>query len=307
MHPKPSQVKSCSFGRHAGRLSHYGYDCIPVVGKRAIAEDWPNGCPVDQWSRYADCGLGILNERTPAIDIDVLDEDLAGKIQAAAERSLGGDPPWRVGRWPKRLIPYRLQGEPFDKIRVSWHGLGDRLHEPARPPAVEVLARKQQFVAIGLHPDTGQPYRWYRDPWLSLPRVFLPPLSYAKAVRFMRALTAALEQAGATDVKLRGVREEPSSRLARPAHRPGLWRTDAKRIADALEDYGNADLHYDDWIRIGHALKREMPGADGLELWLWWSSLSRKNDPEITRRKWATFDPHSISAGTIFYLAGGGR
>ena len=313
---KASQVKSASFGRHAGRLTHYGYDCIPITcptdpvsdaGKRpAMSNGWQNGCPVERWSQYADCGLGILAERTPAIDIDVLDEELAGKIQAAAERSLGGEPPWRVGLWPKRLLPYRLEGEPFKKIRVTWRGLGDRLHEPTRPPAVEVLARGQQFVAIGTHPGTGQLYRWHRDPWLSLPRILLPSLSYAKAVRFMRALAVALEQAGATDVKLRGVREE-AARLARPARRPGLWRSDAKRIADALQDYGNADLHYDDWIRIGHAIKRDLPGTDGLKLWCWWSSLSAKNNPELTRGKWATFDPHTITAGTIFFLAGGGR
>ena len=79
------------------------------------------------------------------------------------------------------------------------------------------------------------------------------------------------------------------------------------RFTDALEAYGNQDLHYDDWIRIGHALKRELPGADGLALWEWWSSLSAKNDPELTRRKWATFNPIEITAGTIFYLAEHGR
>jgi Primase C terminal 2 (PriCT-2)/Bifunctional DNA primase/polymerase, N-terminal len=303
---KTSQVKSATFGRHAGRLTHYGYDCIPVAGKRPIMEEWQKGCPAARWSLYADHGLGILTERTPAVDIDCLDEGLAGKIQAAAERALGGDPPWRVGLWPKRLLPYRLDGDPFNKIKITWRGLGDQRHEPTRPPAVEVLARGQQFVCIGVHPGTGQPYRWHRDPWLSLPRIFLPKLSYARAVRFMRALAVALEQAGATDVKLSGVRE-PATRLARPEHKPGLRRCDAKRIGDALEDYGNRDLHYDDWIRVGHAIKRELPGADGLALFEWWSSLSAKNDPALTRRKWQTFNPIEITAGTIFYLAGGGR
>ena len=65
-----SQVKSATFGRHVGRLTHYGYDCIPVAGKRPVIDEWQNGCPVEQWRQYADCGLGILTERTPAIDID---------------------------------------------------------------------------------------------------------------------------------------------------------------------------------------------------------------------------------------------
>jgi putative DNA primase/helicase len=308
---RTSQVKSATFGRHAGRLTHYGYDCIPITrtidpvpdaGKRPATSGWQQGCPAALWSQYADCGLGILTERTPAIDVDVLDEDLAAKIQAAAERALGGEPPWRVGLWPKRLIPYRLDGEPFGKLKVTWRGLGDRLHEPTRPPAVEVLARGQQFVAIGVHPGTGQLYRWHRDPWLTLPRIFLPKLSYATAVRFMRALAVTLEQAGATEIKTSGIRA-PAERLARPE----LWRSDTKRIADALEDYGNRDLHYDDWVRIGHALKRELSGADGLALWEWWSSLSAKNDPALTRRKWVTFNPTEITAGSIFYLARNGR
>jgi hypothetical protein len=119
-------------------------------------------------------------------------------------------------------------------------------------------------------------------------------------------LARTLEQSGATDVKLSGIRE-PKAKLARPERKPGLWRSDTKRIADALEDYGNRDLHYDDWVRVGHALKAELPGAEGLKLWEWWSGLSGKNDPELTRRKWQTFAPTEITAGTIFYLAGHGR
>jgi hypothetical protein len=92
MNPKISQIKSATFGRHAGRLTHFGYDVIPITrptdpipdaGKRpAMPNGWQNGCPVGQWDQYRDCGLGILTERTPAIDIDVLDEGLADKIQA---------------------------------------------------------------------------------------------------------------------------------------------------------------------------------------------------------------------------------
>jgi Primase C terminal 2 (PriCT-2)/Bifunctional DNA primase/polymerase, N-terminal len=313
--PRPASSASGTFGRHAGRLTHYGYDCIPITrptdpvpdaGKRPAIAGWQQGCSVEQWPLHADCGLGILTERTPAIDIDVLDEPLAAKIQGAAERALGGEPPWRVGLWPKRLLPCRLDGEPFGKLKLSWRGLGDRRHEPTRPPAIEVLARGQQFVCIGMHPGTGRPYRWHRDPWLSLPQIFLPKLSYALAARFVRALAVALERSGATDVRLSGVRE-PAARLPWPERKPGLWRGNARSIADALEDYGNRDLHYDDWIRVGHALKAELPGDDGLALWEWWSSLSGKNAPELTRKKWATFDPHTITAGTIFYLAGHSR
>jgi hypothetical protein len=74
------------------------------------------------------------------------------------------------------------------------------------------------------------------------------------------------------------------------------------RITAALESMGNGDLHYDEWIRIGHAIKAEL-GEAGLPVWLWWSSLSAKNDPRLSRKKWATFNPQRIGAGTIFWEA----
>jgi hypothetical protein len=96
---KASQVKSVTFGRHAGRLTHYGYDCIPVASKRPAMDDWTKGCPRDQWERYADYSLGILTERTPAIDVDVLDEDLARKIQDCSRAG-----PWRRAAMASRTL-----------------------------------------------------------------------------------------------------------------------------------------------------------------------------------------------------------
>jgi hypothetical protein len=91
-------------------------------------------------------------------------------------------------------------------------------------------------------------------------------------------------------------------RSARPARTPSTATEDAERVMAALEAYGNQDLHYDEWIRVGHAIKAALPGGDGLAIWERWSSLSGKNNPALTRRKWATFNPRTIGAGAIFYL-----
>jgi putative DNA primase/helicase len=249
-------------------------------------------CPEAEWFRYARCGLGILTRNTPALDADVTDPELAESIRGVADRVLG-KAPFRIGRAPKWLMPFRLQGEAFKKMSVVWTLNG-------QPGAVELLADCEQFVAFGVHPITKRPYAWHRDPDLDLPHGLLPPLSRAKGLHLMRSLAGALERIGASGIRLRGA---PGHRpAARPMRAPNA-EGDAERIRQALERIGNSNTHYDDWIRIGHAIKAALPGAGGQELWCWWSSLSGKDRPEITRRKWATFDPRTISAGTIFHLA----
>jgi Bifunctional DNA primase/polymerase, N-terminal len=273
------------FAEHAPRLAGAGYAAIPISrhddrrkvrrngqlvplysdpGKQpAQTKGWQNGCPREDWAQYGDCGVGILTLTTPALDIDVLDAELAETIQGIADRVLG-DAPYRIGHAPKRLLPFRLVGEPFRKLKVSWRGIGDQHHPATKPPAVELLTAGQQFVALGTHPGTGRPYEWYRDPDLSLPHGLLPGLDQAKAERFMRALHGMLTRCGATEVKLTGVRVEQESR---PSRRLVAATEVAGRVRAGLERIGNPDLHYDDWIRLGHAIKAELPGPDGRALW----------------------------------------
>lgn len=302
------------FGRHAARLDGYGFDVIPISrhddrsytdpGKQpAQRKGWTEGCPVEQWPAFAACGVGILTKRTPALDIDVLDAELAESIQDIADRVLG-NAPYRIGQPPKRLMPFRLVGEPFKKIKLSWRGLGAQLHPPDKPAAVELLTHGQQFVALGTHPATGKPYQWHRDPDLSLPHGLLPPLNQSRAAKFMRALGAVLDQLGATDIKLTGTPAERKRQPDRKSSRRSIATTDlAKEIEAALDAIGNNDLHYDDWIRIGHAIKAALPNGEGRGICEDWSAKSTKNDPALTRRKWATFDPHTISEVAIFALA----
>jgi putative DNA primase/helicase len=300
-----------AFGIHAARLAAGGYDVIPISrvtdpvkhpGKQpAMREGWQNGCPKEAWPSYASCGVGILTKNTPALDIDIRDPELAETIQELADEFFG-DAPYRIGEPPKRLMPFRLEGEPFDKMRLDWWSLGHERHEPQRPPAVEILARGQQFVALGIHPGTGKPYTWHRDPDLELPRALLPPMCRAKAEKFLKATAAALGKLGAIHIRLRGAIEEPRKAIVVP----GPWLTqeaDAERIAAALRSMGNPNLHYDDWIRIGHAIKAALPGPEGKALWERWSALSPKNNPRITSSKWETFKPRAVTAGTIFWEA----
>ncbi len=195
-------------------------------------------------------------------------------------------------------MPFRLAGAPFKKLRLEWRrGLGADLHPANKPPGVEVLANGNHFVALGVHPGTLRPYEWHGTDALAVPRAELPPLDHATAITFLRRLGRVLERLGAEDVKLTGApvekrRPARASSTAAPA--------DANDIAAALDHMGNPDLAYDDWIRIGLALKSAL-GEGGLGLWHGWSALSSKNDPIVTERKWASFRPTTITAATIFW------
>ena len=65
--------------------------------------------------KYADAtNTGILTRITPAIDIDVLDPDVADELQKLAEHMIGISPV-RIGQAPKRALLYRTD-TPFDKL-----------------------------------------------------------------------------------------------------------------------------------------------------------------------------------------------
>ncbi|MDA8108147.1 MAG: PriCT-2 domain-containing protein [Betaproteobacteria bacterium] len=74
-----------------------------------------------------------------------------------------------------------------------------------------------------------------------------------------------------------------------------------QRIESALA-YLAAD-EYNAWIETGHALKASL-GEQGFALWDRWSSKSAKYPGNAeTRRRWASFEPSSITVATIFKRA----
>jgi putative DNA primase/helicase len=233
------------------------------------------------------------------MDIDTLDQEIGDALQELIDEHLGAAP-IRYGRAPKRAMPFRLAGEPFGKLQITWRPIADTGDVGRKkPPGLEILAAGQQFVALGVHKDTGATYRWERDPDLSIPRSLLPGLDRARADRFMRVAARFIVDIGGELINGASLAEPPVRTARRPLRRPQV--PGQQSIAAALERIGNPDLHYDQWIRIGLALKSAL-GEGGRDLWLWWSALSGKNDPRLTERKWTSFKPTRIGAGSIFYL-----
>ncbi|WP_375175390.1 bifunctional DNA primase/polymerase [Pseudooceanicola sp.] len=166
-----------------------GYEPLPIIPgqKRPAPSRWTklriDTAQVDAWANaYPEHGVGIRTGSCCGLDIDVLDPDLAHQLHRLAVQRLG-DAPLRVGRWPKRLLLYRAT-EAFSKLQI---------------PSLEVLSVGQQFVAYGLHPDTGQGYHWPLGPSpLEVPLEDLPAVTEADLHAFLAEAHAMLPRTGGT-------------------------------------------------------------------------------------------------------------
>jgi hypothetical protein len=94
------------------------------------------------------------------------------------------------------------------------------------------------------------------------------------------------------------------SRLVQPAPKSSrmLGVVEIEEVRDALRWIPNADLSYDDWIRVGLALMAAL-GDAGWPLWAEWSAQYVGNTPEVILAKWASFQPRVIGPGTLFWYA----
>ena len=281
--------------RHGATLVDNGYPVIPIwpgtkkpgLFRGGEWRDYPawtrhGGRPttlneVEIWSTWPDTAIGLAGGRVVGIDIDVLDAELAHRLERLARDHLGDTPLLRIGRAPKRLLVYRAD-EPFSG--------------PKRSP-LEVLAAGRQFVAFAVHPDTGRPYDWPEESPLTVALEDLPSVTEAGVQAWLAAACALLPE------------EMRPATLPGPVgtHHPGhaLAGTVAA-VRQALAYLPNADVDYDTWVRIGMALKGAL-AEDGAMLFSAWSAQSAKNVPEATAKAWTSFRPTAIGAGTLYHLA----
>jgi Protein of unknown function (DUF3987)/Primase C terminal 2 (PriCT-2) len=92
--------------------------------------------------------------------------------------------------------------------------------------------------------------------------------------------------------------------------RPRRHDNDQQRLFDAIAHIPNADLHWNDWTRIGMAIFSETNGsAAGYAAFLGWSAKSAKFNPHACDDRWQhwrTSPPDRLTAGTIFHEAKAG-
>jgi hypothetical protein len=137
---------------------------------------------------------GIVCGSVIAIDVDLLQQEAADAVERAImEWFPGARLLVRYGKAPKRLFIFAT-AQPFSKITASLvapedTGLDICDGRKRGGPRLEVLGEGQQFVAFGIHEDTGEPYHWPDGSPLDIRLDELPEISEDSA----RALIAHLE------------------------------------------------------------------------------------------------------------------
>jgi hypothetical protein len=168
-----------------------GYDPIPLRGKRPdMAEGWQwqkighaDREQVELWAKsWPEAkNSGLLCQRTPFLDIDILDKDAADDCAAlVAERFETGVILQRFGKSPKRAIPFCTYA-PFPKILIPVRAPNDP--EGLNKERIEFLGDGQQCAILGTHPDTRRPYSWYGGDLFGTSRSDLPVISGEEEAR----------------------------------------------------------------------------------------------------------------------------
>jgi P4 family phage/plasmid primase-like protien len=276
-----SKIPQSAVGKSPGRKNANGtwggYDWLRHV---------PTPAEIKQWSLDG-ANVGILAGKTPGVDIDCTDETLARIIEQAAIAKLGRAP-IRVGKAPKRLLMYRLEGEPFSRMRLLIHR-GEEVH------LVEVLGHGQQYLIHGIHPVTQRPYEWNMD--LTVMRhEQLTPISREQASEFLDYLEASLPMIGITKVERAG---DGRNTTRAPGIQDALVAPSIDILRSAVRVIPNTnDLFPErgDYIKVGHAIRAACGDEieEGQAIFMEWAekwegNARGKNDPGIVLSDWRRF------------------
>jgi hypothetical protein len=171
-------------------LRDMGYSPIPCRGKVPNMPGWQ--CKVrrsdDEIRGMAGANTGLLAYETPAIDLDVNNPFAADRLEELAREHFddGGTILTRVGRAPRRALILRCE-EPFAKMVAVFRDANGASHK------IEILGDGQQFVAFGVHPDTGVPYTYSHEATpLNTPRADLAEITEEQGRTFLNRAAALL-------------------------------------------------------------------------------------------------------------------
>jgi hypothetical protein len=277
-----------SYGTTANDLLARGYEPIPCAGKRPIYSDWQNKVGVNPAKHY-EANVGLLTRSTPALDVDFDNEDVLGIVE-----SIIGNAPKRIGR--KGALYLFRTDSPFRKMRREYVRDGER-------GAIEWLADGQQFIAYGVHPDTGRPYTWVggcgpRD----VESRELKTVDETAALRILDEIEGRLLAAGWQ--RKSGAAGSTGSMIRRGSPVEfGIPEADyTQRQIECLKALPHLDAEdYGSWIAVGHALRSE--GFE-FEVYDAWSRTAPNYDRDACIKRWESFNPRSAGAYSLLRAAG---
>ncbi|EJC75544.1 bifunctional DNA primase/polymerase famiily protein [Rhizobium leguminosarum bv. trifolii WSM2012] len=196
MNQNPQTSSDPSLGDLRRQLIANGYVPVPVDGKRPKIKGWSKFRPkpeqIDgQIRAYPDHkNTGIICGDIVAIDIDVPDANAAEHLSKLALALPDGDRALqRIGRAPKVTFIFRTSAARRKKITGKYVVNGHDCQ-------VEILGDGQQFVAFGIHPDTGKAYEWVGNSPLDVPFGDLPEIHAETIDAFVAEADAHLASIG---------------------------------------------------------------------------------------------------------------
>lgn len=280
------------FSEHGPALVKLGYEIVPL----APGCKYPKGVPAWQtqkntketlsmWNkRHPEAGVGIRCASTPAIDIDVYDSDVSGKLADWLRERLGGTVIERVGEAPKILFPCQMSAKTKKITSAKYTDIFDMVNQ------IEILGDGQQFVAYHIHPDTNKPFHYVSEKSLHEVKRKDLPLVTPKLLRELFDYFDSIVPEGWVK-KEGGINGNREADVDNPM--AGLKpKVDLKKseVVDLLGQLPNDDFSYDTYIQVGMGLHHQFDGDErGFELWSQWCDKSEKNDDLSNRLKWKSF------------------
>lgn len=230
--------------------------------------------------------VGLRRGAAFNLDIDAYDPVTADMIEALAIEMLG-PAPCRVGEAPKRSLLYRAVGE-IHGFKLTFDG-NNRVNQ------IEIPA---QMVVWGIHPRTGKPYTWPRNPTHIDKLSGVTPEQLQAFFDAARRLLPKAQRADVTSPDREGVDQR-------------ALKGKLPLITQAMEALPNTrDTHptYDHMVKVGNALKAatvDHPNK-GVALWHDWCQKWEGGDynEDLTEKRWASFgDLHSVGASWLYEQA----
>ena len=289
------------YQNHALGLFNNGYKPIPIKPSTKIpfmgkGESWQvdiNKEQVEEWAANGKGAGGIALTGLCGIDCDVKNRPVSDKLVKYIRENISDKSLIRIGLAPKFLVPASPISAIHKKYKNTWYDKNGDKHE------IEFLSPGDQyFLAFGIHPDTGKPFRWVGDKSpLKVKVDDLKEWEDLDIAGFEDYFDGLAKEAGWT-------REGKSKKS-----KSGKKKNDG--ISDSLENYkppGGADLSElkkyllllpqsycddrEDWIRIGSAIHHGSGGsADGFELFDAWSQTSSNyTGSKDTFGRWKSFN-----------------
>jgi hypothetical protein len=298
------------FKTHGEALIDLGYRIVPLPPgeKGPRMKGWPqanlSGSDVRRMAANgsAQAGVGVLAATTPAIDVDILDKEVAGQMLEAIEGIFEGhNLLMRTGKAPKFLIPFRSD-EPFRKLTSVVYTDGTNDHK------VEILGSGQQWVAYHVHPETERPYQWFdglSDAGIAdVPAADLPTLDAGMAQRVIDAfevLAAGLVSTGRWTAKsVAPDRNTPDRKIDDPfaQHAEPVKDLTPAQVEWVVSRIANNEDDYDRWLSVLCAVHHQL-GDDGIEVARVYSEKSSKHVTEVFEAKYASLGAYSGPMTTL--------